>query len=200
MSKLLRVRLAQTFIFIALLAQPLSAVPSPDFDDSGVVDFTDFLLFVSAFGSREGQEGYDTKYDLNGDGVIAFADFLLFASDFGRTVEFLRTATTYQQFVKAKENVEQNPSYPISPTRAITTSPNPYPMSHIPYSTSQIMEPSPMIPCLIKAPSKQPLPQQRPMAEVLSSFHRVNFSSPLMPIQTLLVITRLSEFVAVISS
>ena len=104
MSKLLRVRLAQTFIFIALLAQPLSAVPSPDFDDSGVVDFTDFLLFVSAFGSREGQEGYDTKYDLNGDGVIAFADFLLFASDFGRTVEFLRTATTYQQFVKDKEN------------------------------------------------------------------------------------------------
>ena len=85
MSKLLRVRLAQTFIFIALLAQPLSAVPSPDFDDSGVVDFTDFLLFVSAFGSREGQEGYDTKYDLNGDGEIGFADFLIFASSFGRT-------------------------------------------------------------------------------------------------------------------
>ena len=104
MFTLLRVRLAQTFIFIVLLTQPLSAVPFPDFDDSGVVDFPDFLLFVSAFGTREGQEGYDTKYDLNGDGVIAFADFLLFASDFGRTVEFLRTATTYQQFVKDKEN------------------------------------------------------------------------------------------------
>ncbi len=101
---LLRMRL-QTFIIIlvALLVQPLSAAPSPDFDESGVVDFTDFLLFVSAFGAREGQERYDTKYDLNGDGAIGFGDFLLFASSFGRTVEFLRNAITYQQFVKAKE-------------------------------------------------------------------------------------------------
>ena len=99
-------RLAQTLtiVFIALLVQPLSAAPSPDFDESGVVDFTDFLLFVSAFGAREGQERYDTKYDLNGDGAIGFGDFLLFASSFGRTVEFLRNATTYQQFVKAKEH------------------------------------------------------------------------------------------------
>ena len=103
---LLRMRL-QTFIIIALLSQPLSvapAAPSPDFDESGVVDFTDFLLFVSAFGAREGQERYDAKYDLNGDGQIGFADFLLFTSDFGRTAEFFRNATTFQQFVKAKEN------------------------------------------------------------------------------------------------
>ena len=100
---LLRMRLTPAIILIALLVQPLSAVPSPDFDESGAVDFTDFLLFVSAFGAREGQERYDTKYDLNGDGAIGFGDFLLFARDFGRTVEFLRNATTYQQFVKAKE-------------------------------------------------------------------------------------------------
>ena len=103
---LLRRRVTQMFtiILIALLTQPLSAAPSPDFDESGVVDFTDFLLFVSAFASREGQERYDAKYDLNGDGEIGFGDFLLFASDFGRTVEFLRNARTYQQFVKDKEN------------------------------------------------------------------------------------------------
>ena len=100
---LLRVCLVQ-IILIALLSQPVSAAPSPDFDESGVVDFTDFLLFVSAFGAREGQERYDAKYDLNGDGEIGFGDFLLFASDFGRTVEFLRNAATYQQFVKDKEN------------------------------------------------------------------------------------------------
>ena len=102
---LFRMRL-QTFIIIliALLVQPLSAAPSPDFDESGAVDFTDFLLFVSAFGAREGQERYDAKYDLNGDGEIGFGDFLFFAGDFGRTVEFLRNARTYQQFVKAKEN------------------------------------------------------------------------------------------------
>ncbi len=99
---LLRVRLTQ-IILIALLIQPVSAVPSPDFDESGVVDFTDFLLFVSAFGAREGQERYDAKYDLNGDGEIGFGDFLLFVSDFGRTAEFFRNATTFQQFVKAKE-------------------------------------------------------------------------------------------------
>ena len=99
---LLRVRLLQ-IILIALLIQPVSAVPSPDFDESGAVDFTDFLLFVSAFGAREGQERYDAKYDLNGDGEIGFGDFLLFASDFGRTAEFFRNATTFQQFVKAKE-------------------------------------------------------------------------------------------------
>lgn len=105
MSKLLRLRLLQAFTItlIALLIQPLAAVPSPDFDENGVVNFTDFLLFVGAFGTREGQEKYDAKYDLNGDGQIGFADFLLFTSDFGRTAEFFRNATTYQQFVKAKE-------------------------------------------------------------------------------------------------
>ena len=100
---LFRVRLVQ-IILIALLVQPLSAAPSPDFDESGVVDFTDFLLFVSAFASREGQERYDAKYDLNGDGEIGFGDFLLFVRDFGRTAEFFRNATPYQQFVRAKEN------------------------------------------------------------------------------------------------
>ncbi len=103
MTRLLRMRLAQ-IVFFALLVQPVSAAPSPDFDESGAVDFTDFLLLVSAFGSREGQERYDAKYDLNGDGSIGFGDFLLFVRDFGRTVEFLRNARTYQQFVSAKEN------------------------------------------------------------------------------------------------
>ncbi len=104
MAKLFRVHL-QTFmiILVALLIQPLSAAPSPDFDESGAVDFIDFLLFVSAFGSREGQEKYDAKYDLNGDGAIGFGDFLLFVSDFGRPAEFFQSAATYQQFVKAKE-------------------------------------------------------------------------------------------------
>lgn len=104
MTRLLRMRLAHAIILIALLVQPVSAVPAPDFDESGAIDFTDFLLFVSAFGAREGQERYDAKYDLNGDGEIGFGDFLLFVRDFGRTVEFLRNARTYQQFVSAKEN------------------------------------------------------------------------------------------------
>ena len=77
---LFRMRLAQTLtiVLIALLIQSLSAVPSPDFDESGVVDFPDFLLFVGAFGSQEGQKMYEARYDLNGDGAIGFDDFLVF--------------------------------------------------------------------------------------------------------------------------
>ena len=83
---LLRMRLTQTLtiILIALLIQSLSAVPSPDFDESGVVDFPDFLLFVGAFGSQEGQKMYEARYDLNGDGAIGFDDFLVFVSSFGK--------------------------------------------------------------------------------------------------------------------
>ncbi|MCY3869651.1 MAG: hypothetical protein OXG87_08840, partial [Gemmatimonadetes bacterium] len=69
---------------IALLTQPLSAISSPDFDESGVVDFLDFLLFVGAFGSQEGQKMYEARYDLNGDGAIGFGDFLVFVSSFGK--------------------------------------------------------------------------------------------------------------------
>ena len=101
---LLRMRLTPVIILIAMLIQPLSAAPSPDYDESGVVDFPDFLLFIGAFGSREGHEKYDAKYDLDGNGEIGFGDFLLFIRDFGRTVDFLLNARTYQQFVKAKEN------------------------------------------------------------------------------------------------
>ncbi len=83
---LLRMRLTQTLtiILIVLLIQSLSAVPSPDFDESGVVDFPDFLLFVGAFGSQEGQKMYEARYDLNGDGAIGFDDFLVFVSSFGK--------------------------------------------------------------------------------------------------------------------
>ena len=69
-----------------LLLSPLfsqnSSPPSSDFNGNGVVDFPDFLLFVTAFGSQAGQERYDAKYDLDGNGEIAFDDFLLFANSF----------------------------------------------------------------------------------------------------------------------
>ena len=71
-------------LLTALLIRSLSAVPSPDFDENGVVDFPDFLLFVGAFGSQEGQKTYEARYDLNGDGAIGFDDFLVFVSSFGK--------------------------------------------------------------------------------------------------------------------
>ena len=48
-----------------------------------MVNFSDFLLFASAFGKGVGDEGYDPKADLNGDEMVTFADFLIFAMNFG---------------------------------------------------------------------------------------------------------------------
>ncbi|MXX14587.1 MAG: hypothetical protein F4Z86_14265, partial [Gemmatimonadetes bacterium] len=79
-------------LFIVLLIQPLRAnvaleqVSSPDFDNSGVVDFPDFLLFVAKFGARQGDDKYEDRFDLDGDGEIGFDDFLHFAANFGKTV------------------------------------------------------------------------------------------------------------------
>ena len=60
-------------------ATPLSS----DFDGNGIVDSSDYALFYNAFGSREGQEGYESKYDLDGNGEIGISDFLIFMDSFG---------------------------------------------------------------------------------------------------------------------
>ena len=69
-------------LLISSLFSQNSSPPSSDFNGNGVVDFPDFLLFVTAFGSQAGQERYDAKYDLDGNGEIAFDDFLLFVDSF----------------------------------------------------------------------------------------------------------------------
>ena len=58
--------------------------PVPDFDQNGVVDFSDFLLFVGKFGSKQGNENYEDRFDLDGNGMIDFSDFLNFVNDFGK--------------------------------------------------------------------------------------------------------------------
>ena len=70
-------------VCVVLQAAP---APSPDFDANGVVDFGDFVLFARAFGSGEGDENYQEKYDLDGDREIAFGDFVVFAGRFGASV------------------------------------------------------------------------------------------------------------------
>ena len=56
-----------------------------DFDGDGTVGISDFLLFVSHFGSAVGQANYDARYDLDGDGQIGIGDFLIFVQDFGQS-------------------------------------------------------------------------------------------------------------------
>ena len=63
---------------IALLISSLSyarALSLPDFDGNGVVDFPDFLLFVGKFGSNQGDETYEGRFDLDGNGAIDFQIF-----------------------------------------------------------------------------------------------------------------------------
>lgn len=113
MSRLLCVRsiyaLRFAIILIVLLRHPLSlaAEPSPDFDGSGIVDFPDFLLFVGAFGSQEGQKKYEARYDLTGDGAIGFDDFLIFASHFGKAVNQMPVFTFASPVIRS---VDENTS------------------------------------------------------------------------------------------
>ena len=72
---------AKHTLTISGVVQPLSLEAKSDFDGNGVVEFTDFLLFVSAFGSSEAQ------YDIDRNGAVDFPDFLLFVSVFGKTVD-----------------------------------------------------------------------------------------------------------------
>ena len=64
----------------------VAKLPSPDFDRSGMVDVSDFLLFADVFGSKEGEEKYDAKYDLDGNGEIGISDFLIFMDSFGKMI------------------------------------------------------------------------------------------------------------------
>jgi len=77
------VSLLSFMLLISSIFAQNSSPSSSDFNGNGVVDFPDFLLFASAFGSQAGQDRYDAKYDLNGNGEIAFDDFLLFVDSFG---------------------------------------------------------------------------------------------------------------------
>jgi hypothetical protein len=85
-------RVVSSFVVCLFIASPLFAHPaalhkqttvSADFDASGAVDFTDFLLFAAAFG--QSVAGDNAKFDLDGSGgVVEFNDFLVFASLFGQ--------------------------------------------------------------------------------------------------------------------
>ncbi len=72
---------AKHTLTISGVVQPLSLEARSDFSRDGTIDFTDFLLFVGAFGSAE------SEFDIDGSGAVDFNDFLLFVSVFGKTVD-----------------------------------------------------------------------------------------------------------------
>ncbi len=48
--------------------------------------FADFVMFAGAFGTGEGDEAFDARFDLDSDGGMGFDDFVVFAKSFGDTV------------------------------------------------------------------------------------------------------------------
>jgi aminopeptidase YwaD len=57
-----------------------------DFDNSGTVDFDDFLIFAAVFGFPA-STGEIIRFDLDSNGNIGFSDFLIFARNFGKTIQ-----------------------------------------------------------------------------------------------------------------
>ena len=77
-SALVTIQLADEGGLVDFLSiRALGTAIKGDFDRSGSVDFTDFLMFAEAFG------GTSTQFDLDGSGVVDFLDFLIFAENFG---------------------------------------------------------------------------------------------------------------------
>ena len=58
-----------------------------DFDNNGMVNIPDFLLFVKVFGTSSGDATYNALMDMDGSGVVDIPDFLLFVGVFGTTCE-----------------------------------------------------------------------------------------------------------------
>ena len=58
-----------------------------DFDDNGMINVADFLLFVAVFGTSSGDATYNAVMDIDGSGAVNVADFLLFVDVFGTTCE-----------------------------------------------------------------------------------------------------------------
>jgi len=65
--------------FIVGTAHPL------DFDSSGTVDFPDFLVFATKFGTQSEDEHFDARCDIDSNGSIDFRDFVVFVQAFDST-------------------------------------------------------------------------------------------------------------------
>ena len=63
--------------------QITSPGPTGDFDGDGTVGFPDFIQFAREYGAREGDEGFEARFDLDSSGDIGFPDFILFARNYG---------------------------------------------------------------------------------------------------------------------
>ena len=68
------------------LIYPFGYVPSPDFNNDGIIDIFDIVRMALAFGSVPGMPNWDPYVDLNQDGIIDIFDLVVVALRFGETV------------------------------------------------------------------------------------------------------------------
>jgi len=68
------------------LIYPYGYVPSPDFNNDGIIDIFDLVRMALAFGSVPGMPNWDPYVDLNQDGLIDIFDLVVVALRFGETV------------------------------------------------------------------------------------------------------------------
>jgi hypothetical protein len=57
-----------------------------DFNGDRTVNATDFVIFLSAYGSIKGQKAYNSLCDLNHDGVVNATDFVIFLANYGKSI------------------------------------------------------------------------------------------------------------------
>ena len=68
------------------LIYPYGYVPSPDFNNDGIIDIFDIVRMALAYGSMPGMPNWDPYVDLNQDGLIDIFDLVVVALRFGETV------------------------------------------------------------------------------------------------------------------
>ena len=84
------------FLLLPVYVHAAPTASDCDFNNSGKVDFADFVAFSQGYGTTQ------TQFDLNGDGAVNFRDFVIFAQFYGQTV----TATTPPPTTNAPVGIE----------------------------------------------------------------------------------------------
>ena len=80
-------------VVLLVFTSLLSAKPRIDFDGNGEVEFADFVLFASKFGSTQGDQVYEARCDMNNDGEIELGDFTAFAAEFDIEIGAVKIAS-----------------------------------------------------------------------------------------------------------
>ncbi len=106
--------LTRTLDSVKLISSSDSATPVTfdvwpvmyDVDDSGQVALSDFVGFVSSFGTSVGDPNFDRRFDYDRNGSISLFDFSLFVANFGQS----RSAGGTRQYHSSFPQAFQSPA------------------------------------------------------------------------------------------